>query len=364
MEQNKLQVTKQMIETAPSPKELISIPAVRDNWISTYEKTSGKNDGAMRFEGEMIMFLQTIAESYALGQCDKFSIYGAWIELAISGLSLRDGLSYIVPYGKKASFMVGWKGRLEQMLEMPQIVHVPEPQVVYDCDIFEYELGEKTKIHKHIREGKAERTKDSKITHVYLTIKMSHGSETYIMERLDVLNIRDRFSAGYKSYVADCKANNKQIGETFSITKNKSNNQGTYQQKIEPPMWVTDEAQAFKKTLVKRVYGGLPKLPKQKYLDSKIKVLEEKIDADEVKDMKFDEFTEIADEKTGEITKAADNVGGAVEPENTGGAPAATAAQAGQTSAPAGNNTGITDAEVISETTNLKDLASNPNEGF
>jgi len=45
---------------------------------------------------------------------------------------------------------------------------------------------------------------------------------------------------------------------------------GNWWADVEKPMWVSSEEQSFKKTLVKRVWGTLPKLPKHKYLDEQM----------------------------------------------------------------------------------------------
>lgn len=291
---NKVALTAAMINECQNTKALMELPAIQSNWVATYEKTSGKSDGETRFEAEKILFLQAIAGNKAFEKCDKFSIYSSFIELAISGLTLRDGLSYIIPYGGKAAFMPGWRGRLEQINELPNVIHCHEPQVVYDCDDFEYEKGMKTLIHKH---QPGQRTEANKPTHVYFVIEFKHGPECYIMDAQDVLNIRNNYSTSYKTYIAECQRAGKQIGETFKKTINSQ--RGTFDIDVEPPMWISDEGQAFKKTIVKRVYGTLPKLPKQKWLDEKIaKSPLVNLDADEQKggtgeELNFDDFAKV-----------------------------------------------------------------------
>jgi recombination protein RecT len=288
-------LTRKMIEEAKSTKELLELGPIADNWIRTYQETSGRSDGTLRYNAEKILFLQTVEASKALQKADKFSLYGAFIELAVSGLTLRDGITYIVPYGKKAQFMVGWKGRLEQTTEIPMVVHCHEPQVVYDCDEFSYEKGMRTKIHYH-KPGK-NRTKDSKITHVYWVIEFKHGAEAYIMEAIDVLNIRDKYSSSWVQYVKDCQAQKQPIGTT--LKKEMTGPNGNWTLEIEPPMWFSDEAQAFKKTIVHRTWKSLPKLPKHKWLDESLaksaipkEVVEETTD--------ISTYTGVVDETTGE----------------------------------------------------------------
>ena len=346
-------LTRKMIMDTPDLKSLIELPAIQDNWVKTYNSVTGKEDGELKFNAEKILFLQTISSSKALEKCDKFTIYSSFIELAISGLTLRDGLAYIIPYGKTASFMPGWRGRLEQINEMPNVVHCHEPQVVYDCDEFDYEKGTKVVINKH---KPGVRTKESRPTHVYFVIEFKHGPDVYIMDAIDVINIRDTYSSSYKQYVADCKAANKQIGDTFEKTMNGPS--GTWNIKIEPPMWVSDEAQAFKKTIVKRVYGTLPKLPKQKWLDERTANLAEKIDADEAaaeiapkkEEKRFDNYLTIIDDTTTDTGSATTST----PPASTNGA---------QNTPASASSNGQPAAEIKTDD-DLKSLAQNPEEGF
>jgi len=266
-------LTAKMIEEAPSTKALLDIPALQNSWANTYNKVSGRNDGAMRFEAEKVLFMQLVTGNKAFEKVTKFSLYTAFVQLAISGLTLRDGIAYVIPYGDKAEFVPGWQGRLEQINEMRNVRHTNAPQVVYDCDEFEMELGERVRIIKH-KPGK--RTPESIITNVYMVITFTEGREVFFMTREDVLNIRDRYSDTYKSYAEACAVHKKPIGSTFRAQVPGK----TWESTFKPPMWLTDEAQAFKKTLVKRVYKTLPKMPKQKWLDDQIAGRTETIEQD------------------------------------------------------------------------------------
>jgi recombinational DNA repair protein RecT len=211
--QSKTALTSAVINSAENIKALMDLPGIEQNWIATYNKTTGRLDGELRWNAEKVLFMQLVASNKAFNDVDKFSVYSAITELAISGLTLRDGIAYILPMAKKAVFMPGWKGRLEQINEMKDVIYCNEPQVVYDCDIFEYEKGEKTKILKHVPGGNSPRTKESKITHVYFVIEFNHGARVYMMDALDVLNIRDHRSTAFKSYLALCEKHGKQLGE-------------------------------------------------------------------------------------------------------------------------------------------------------
>lgn len=362
MAENKVIVAKQLLDSVKDNLTLLDVPEIKDNWIQTYRMTSGKDDGELKYEAEKLLFAKAISESWSLQQCTRASMYSAWIELGVSGLTLRDGISYIIPYSKEAVWMAGWKGRLEQITEMKNVVHVRQPQVVYENDKYELVLGEKATIKDHKRAT----GEKGKIVLVYVFIQFTHGVEFYYMERDEVLSIRDRFSQSYNSYISDCNAAKKSIGETFFVTKRKKDG-STYQAKVEPPMWVSDEQQAFKKTLIKRVYSELPKLPKHKYLDSKIKVLEDRVDIDEVDEKSFAQFTEVVDTETGEVSNAGSPQPQPQQPAQQPQPEQKQPVQPVQPSATTGTapqNQSIQDAIVVTEDPELNKLAEDTSTGF
>lgn len=248
-------------------REMFDIEAVRYNSILNLVKTTGKTEAAatMHYEREKILFFKLMQTSKDLEKCDRFSIYSAWVELHASGATLNEGHAYIIPYGKVAQFQMGWKGRLEQLVQIPNIVNIPPPQVVYDNDEFDYELGEKPRIIKH----KPAKENRGELAYVYVVVEKSSGLEVHIMTKAEVHNIRDRYSIPYKKYIAECSAQGKNIGEPLIKKMNGPN--GPWDLTIEPPMWITSPDQAWKKTLVKRVYNSTPKSARMKALDERIK---------------------------------------------------------------------------------------------
>jgi phage RecT family recombinase len=266
---NKLALTRQALTEAKDLGAVFELEAFRGNFALNYLKTTGKDNGEMIFEREKILFMKAVGDNAALQKCDRFSVYSSFIELAVSGLTLNDGLSYIIPYKDKAQFQVGWKGRLEQISQMPEVAFVNQPQVVYEADEFDYELGEVVRIIKHKPSPKRAKGEAGDITHVYLILDTKFGKKAYLMDRAEVLKIRDQYSAGYKSYVAEVEKQGKKPGE--KVTKSGKRADGsTWSFELEAPFWVTSEDEAFKKTLVKRVYKNLPKTPRLKALDAKL----------------------------------------------------------------------------------------------
>lgn len=245
---NKLALTKRLLDETPTVKEMFELAPVKHNWVATYEGTTGKPDGAMRFEAEVVNYMLLLQNNKRLAETSRFSQYNAFMELCLSGLSLRDGLACILPYKGAAAFQVMAAGRLEQIMEIPNVIFVQEPQLVYEEDEFVFSKGDTVKIETHIP---ARSRTNNTITHVYLHITFSHGKECYMMERDEILSIRDTYSQTYKSYIAKEKA-------------------GTLQGWEEVPMWIGNEGQAFKKTLIKRVWKSMKKLPKHLALDKRM----------------------------------------------------------------------------------------------
>ena len=269
-----LTLTTQALAAPKDLKGVFEIEAFKNNFVSNFVKTTGINaaKGELIFEREKILFMKAIAGNKELEQCDRFSIYSSFIELAVSGCSLNEGESYIIPYSGKAQFQIGYKGRINQMAVIPGVEYVHMPQVVYSCDIFEYELGENPKVIKHA--PAKTRGKNDILTHVYMVVDREptpanpKAKEMFIMDREQVLAIRDRYSKSYRYYMADCAKYNKTPGDTFKKTIQGKN--GSFEVIVEPPMWVSSEPEAWKKTIAKRAYKWMPKTARQKALDAKI----------------------------------------------------------------------------------------------
>jgi phage RecT family recombinase len=264
---NKLQLTKSALEAPATLAEVFELEPFRDAFAVNYLKTTGRDNGAMIFERERILFMKALQENAKLGNCERFTVYSSFVELAVSGLSLQDGQAFIIPYGKKAQFQVGWKGRLEQIQQIPAVKWVNVPVIVWQSEVeedrFSYEyIDGAISVIKHT--PKLKREEDDVIAFVYCTLETIAGVKTHLMDRETVLSIRDRYSQPYRQYIAKCKEKNVKIGDPIKM----SGQNGDWY--IEPPFWVTDEAQAFKKTLVKRMYSELPKTARMKALDSKI----------------------------------------------------------------------------------------------
>lgn len=262
-----------MLNGCQYAKDVFDLEAVRINWINLYSRVHGKTDGPSAYERERVLYVGFMAANATIGNCDRFSIYKTWMDLALAGISLANGQAAIIPRGGKATLHIQWQGRREQMMQLPQVVHIEEPVVVYDCDHFDFHR-DMNGLHINIHKPLHPRPADAKRTCVYVTIQYTYGVKAHMMDAGDVLTIRDNYSDSYKRYLEDLKhyeaaraANpNHPEGKVQKTGKNGN----TWWADLEAPMWVNREDEAWKKTMIHRLYKNVDKLPHQKYLDERI----------------------------------------------------------------------------------------------
>lgn len=89
--------------------------------------------------------LDLSAQNYAgdkLRECSRESIYMSLLACAVSGLEpgALKGEAFLVPFSKKAQFMIGWKGCVKQARRSGE-VRALTPQVVFEHDTFDLDLG-------------------------------------------------------------------------------------------------------------------------------------------------------------------------------------------------------------------------------
>lgn len=251
MSTNKLELTKLMLDEPKNLNGVFELTPFKENFISNYANVTGRKDGELVWEREKVTFMQKIFADSKFKKCTRMSIYGAFIQLATSGLSLVDDQAYLIPYNDVLQFQIGWKGRLEQISRMDGITSINEPMVVYRSDEFDYTLAPEPGILKHKRE--LERKDDDKITHVYITYRNAYGLKCFIMEAHEVDKIRDNFSQTYKSW---------KKGDPNWPDGNPK----------DLPFALAFPEKYFKKTAVKSLYNSLPKTAAMKSLDNAIKL--------------------------------------------------------------------------------------------
>lgn len=162
--------------------------------------------------------LTTMRTNPKLLECSLPSLMGAVMQSA--QLGLEPGLighCYIIPYGKEATFIIGYKGMIDLARRSGHIESI-YAHVVHENDEFDYELGLQPKlVHKPSSGDKG------KMTHAYAVAHFKDGG--YQFEVMDVAEIEKRRS------------------------RSKASKHGP---------WVTDYEEMAKKTVIRHMWKYLP----------------------------------------------------------------------------------------------------------
>lgn len=105
-------------------KEEVKLPSnftgiVNSNAYQKIVKGSLDKDQAQRFVGDMLAIVNS---NYALQKCDAESLLSAGLVAQRLNLPLTQslGFAYVVPYGSKAQFQIGWKGLIQLAIRTGQ----------------------------------------------------------------------------------------------------------------------------------------------------------------------------------------------------------------------------------------------------
>jgi len=138
-------------------KQIVEMEKVFDSFITTLQKIHKKSeaDAEMIYEREAMYFKKAIADNAKLQNCTTISLYSAFLEIAITGLSIQGGSkseAYLESRGAKqpdgsyinaAYLRVTAYGELNMRIMSGQIVRMNNPQVIYDGDVFQPKTNEK-----------------------------------------------------------------------------------------------------------------------------------------------------------------------------------------------------------------------------
>lgn len=150
------------------PLEIVKAPAVKEKFISIYSTFNGYGETA--YERESAYFNNILRADEKLQKATKFSIFQAFIELAVCGLSLEPtthALCYLqgrnVKIGEKTDeqgkkkaiyeghlvLTISGYGELVRRINCGQIKHVDNPVIVYEEDNFSFTDDNNTKQVKY-----------------------------------------------------------------------------------------------------------------------------------------------------------------------------------------------------------------------
>jgi len=120
-------------------------------------------------------FLTAVEKNYALLECTETSLVKAALDASQLRL-ITDGVlgqAYIVPYGKTATFIIGYKGLIELCLRSGLVKKI-NARVVYERDKFDFQYGDDPYCqHKPTLEEAGE------VIAVYATYEMADGVKDF-----------------------------------------------------------------------------------------------------------------------------------------------------------------------------------------
>lgn len=137
MSETKMQVAQKSFSEM-TPSEIVGSDKVKSKFVQLYQLMHGKNNGEMFYQIEQFHFLKQLSEKPELAKCDKLSLYGCLIDIAVNGLSFDPAMKqvYLVPFGNKCVVMVSPYGELYLRTRSGQIKYADNPVLVYEGDVF------------------------------------------------------------------------------------------------------------------------------------------------------------------------------------------------------------------------------------
>ena len=140
------------------------------------------------------MVLTAITQTPKLAECTPQSFVGAMLTAAQLGLEPNTplGQAYLIPYGGKCQFQLGYKGLIDLAHRSGEIQSI-EARVVHENDVFEYELGLEPKlVHKPAAENRG------KAIWYYAIYHLKNGGYAFeVMSREDVEQHARKYSKSF-----------------------------------------------------------------------------------------------------------------------------------------------------------------------
>jgi recombination protein RecT len=133
-----------------------------------------------------------IRQTPALGRCDVASLLGALMTASQLGLEPGPlGEAYLVPYGRKVTFIPGYRGLIKLAWQSGRLQSI-QAHTVCERDEFDYEYGLEPKLrHKPALNGRG------KVIAVYAAAVFKDGGSAFVvMSTEDVEAIRKRSASG------------------------------------------------------------------------------------------------------------------------------------------------------------------------
>ena len=199
--QNNVQAATNYL-AALSPVQLAQDERVGSKFIDLYNRVHGNDKGQYFYELEKFHFTRLITDSKPLQECNKLSLYGAFMDVAVQGLSFDPSkkLAYIVPrsvnigtkenpnYEKRAYLQISPYGELYLRQYYGQIKTADNPVVVYEGDEFQVITGKDGRIVNHTANYPR---KSTRIIACYIRIVKIDGSVDFgVMDGIDMNRLK------------------------------------------------------------------------------------------------------------------------------------------------------------------------------
>lgn len=172
--------------------DVVENELVRQQFINVYNAV-WKEGGEQAYEREANFFNKILRENGNLAGCTCLSVYFAFIDLAVQGISVEPGaraMAYLLPrkykmgkdgngndvYEKRCNLTISGYGELYLRARAGQIHHADNPVVVYEGDGFEY--GERDG-HKYVNYSMHIPRTSHRIIACFLKITRTDGTIDY-----------------------------------------------------------------------------------------------------------------------------------------------------------------------------------------
>lgn len=170
---------------------------IEANW----EKIAKVLPRHMSPERMMQLAISTINKNPKLANCTIESVLSCFMTASSLGLEPNDvnglGQCYIIPYGKKATFIPGYRGLYKLALNSGEIQSITV-EAVYKGDEFEYTLGDDSHIvHKPSME--AEHKPENMLCVYCITRFINGGIQRTVMSRNDIERRRKESQSGTRA---------------------------------------------------------------------------------------------------------------------------------------------------------------------
>jgi recombinational DNA repair protein RecT len=194
----KLSIIQKLNDTAVTA--VANLPEVADRFKNLYSLMNGKDAAAstIKYEAEAFHFNKLLNEKPDLKKCTKLSLYGCFLDMAVSGLSFDPAMkhAYVVSFNTKvgdgwesrAMIMISGYGELQIRMQQRQIKYADNPVLVYEGDYF----VSGTKNNQYYVEHKATYPRQSdNIIACYIRLERLDGSVDYkVMSIEEVLKLK------------------------------------------------------------------------------------------------------------------------------------------------------------------------------